>query len=107
MKQTIRWRLRRQGNEWQGELVLPVGLKGCTTLTASGKTKAEALSRAASLAKATLSNPVLQAALPPQAQALLKGVQLLSKAKVLGKLKSLTKKLNPAGRLKKLAKVFW
>lgn len=107
MKQTISWRVRRQGNEWQGEIVLPVGLKGCTTLTATAKTKSEALSRAASIAKVTLANPVLQAALPPQAQALLKGVQLLSKAKVLGKLKSLSKKLNPRGRLKKLAKAFW
>lgn len=103
----VSWRIRRRGGNWEGVVFLPVGLKGAAAVTAKGKTKAEALSRAGQLADKVLNDPVIQAALPPQAQALIKGVKLLASAKAAGKVKELAKKLNPGGRLKKLAKAFF
>lgn len=77
---TIAWELRRTADGWAGTIALPPGFAGCSMqTTAKGGTPRQALARAAGLAEKALSNPALQALLPPQAQIALKGAKLLAK----------------------------
>lgn len=70
------WRLFRSGGRWRFEFDLPFGM----TATGKGKTEADAMSAAASLAQQAMQNPALQAVLPPQAVAAIKTASVLAKS---------------------------
>lgn len=61
MQGSLNWKLERDGDGWKLELHLPGGL----IAAGRGASKPEALHKAATFAKAALSSPAVQAALPP------------------------------------------
>jgi hypothetical protein len=90
----VKWKLRRIGGGWAGTITLPVG--PCSVkATGRGPTKATALSRASGLAEKVLNDPLLQAAMPPQAALALRGVKQLSSVAKQGQgaVKAVTKAL--------------
>lgn len=100
MSTTIRWTLRKTSDGWEGEIVLPVGVTQCLS-RARGTTKAQALSRAASLASRVARDPVVQALLPPQMRAGLAATRMLARAAQAGRLLSVAKRFrsSPARHL--------
>lgn len=78
-------------------------------LRATGTSKAQALSKAARVAKAIADNPLMAAVLPPGTGAALTAVSYLSKSAAAGKLKSAAKRIGGKGakRLYKALKKFW
>ena len=66
-------------------------------LKASGKTKAQALAKAASVAKMVMDNPILKDVMPPGSHTALAAVEYLSKSASAGKLASAAKKFTGAG----------
>jgi hypothetical protein len=72
---SIRWSLEKApGGGWRGLIHLPDGY----FTAGQGPTKKLAMAKAAGLAEKVLDNPLLKAALPPQAQLALKGAKLLA-----------------------------
>lgn len=78
-KRVIKWKVvpRKKGGFF-GTIVLPVG-KAVIPVSMPGKTKGEALSKAAGLAESLLSNPIVKAALPPGSGAAIMAVKKLGK----------------------------
>lgn len=100
MSTTIRWTLRKTPGGWEGEIVLPIGVTQCLS-RARGTSKAQALSRAASLASRVARDPVVQALLPPQLRAGLAATRMLARAAQAGRLVSVAKRFrsSPARHL--------
>lgn len=111
--QKIRFECRRQGNQWEGTIELPLSamravpgmapggapmlMPGGRTqhrikVQAKGATKGAALNRAAGIAESLLDNPILQAALPPGSGAAISAVKMLAKSGIAKGLKNLTGK---------------
>jgi hypothetical protein len=82
MSQRIRWNVKRSadGAGWTGTIELPTGL----AFGAKGPTQRDAASKAASLASSALSNPMVQALLPPGAGLALKALKSDLGKKLLG-----------------------
>ena len=99
----IRWQLQRASNGWEGTIIIPAGIASCH-VKAKGKSKAEALSRAAALADSISANPILAAVLPPQAALALKATKALAKSAAAGQLVSAAKTFVGPG-MKRLGKV--
>ena len=94
----IQWKVRRISDGWEGEVTLP----GKIAMKAPGKTKAEAVARAAGLAQKIASDPIIASLLPPQAKIGLKALSLISVAAKTGQVKALASKFK-SPKLKKLA----
>ena len=100
MASTIRWALKPAGGGgWQGEIHLPDGF----IAAGQGPTKQVAMSKAANLASKVLDNPLLKAALPPQAQLALRGAKLLAA----GPVGTMALKALKSKKLKSLAKALF
>jgi len=99
--QKIRWKVRRRGNEWEGEVELPLSTMRAipglapsgapqlipagrpahrVTVKAKGSTQKSALNRAAGIADQLLDNPLLQAALPPGSGAAIAAIKDIAKS---------------------------
>lgn len=78
-------------------------------LVATSSTKAGALAKASSVAARLMSNPLLAAAMPPQAMVAVKAIDFLAKSAAAGKLRKAATKVVGAGakRLFKALKSFW
>lgn len=73
--QTLKFRLRRVSDGWEGQVELPGGF----VAAGKGEKRADAMRKAAALATAVAKNPAMQALLPPQAQASLKAIRAIAK----------------------------
>jgi hypothetical protein len=89
---------------FEGPIAIPLSNGKTVKAHAPGKTRGQALGKAAALAKKIEENPVLAALLPPQASLALKATTALAKADAVGKFADVASKITgPAmSRLKSL-----
>jgi len=78
-----KWIVRRRGDHYEGTIVFPAGLSP-VAVTTKGRSKREAISRAASVAKAISQNPIVASVLPPGTPLAIEAISRLAKAKDVG-----------------------
>lgn len=88
--QTVKFKVRRDGRLWHGEVTLPFGperFAGSAVaprqqirVQAQSGSKSDALAKAAGIAGQIVNNPLVAAALPPGSGAAVKALQLLGKS---------------------------
>lgn len=106
----VKWKLAPDGRGgWAGVIDIPlhpgaVYGGGRVVAMAKGGDRAEALGKAAAIAKKIAENPIVAAILPPQAGVAIKAISVMSKAAKAGHLDDAIKKFAGPG-LKRLGKV--
>lgn len=102
MSTTLKWAVRRVPDGYQGIIEIDGA-----TFGAKGPSKSHALARATGLADKVLSNPAVQAALPPGAAQALAATKLVSKYVSTGDLTKAAANVLKSKRLRSLAKALF
>jgi len=92
--------VRIRPNLYRGTVTLRVPQHGRIRRTQTSRSPAKALHGAAALAQQVAKNPLLRAALPPQAQLALKATTMLARAAASGQLAGVFNKLKGPGALR-------
>lgn len=79
MSQRVTWKLRRAGDGFEGEIILPAPVAP-VAISTKGRNKQEAIARAASVAKSIATNPILSAVLPPGTPLAVEAISQLAKS---------------------------
>lgn len=75
-----KWIVRRRGDHYEGTIVFPAGLAP-VAVTTKGRSKSEAIARAATVAQAIVKNPIVAAVLPPGTGLAVEAISRIAKAK--------------------------
>ena len=125
----VSWKLRRTGDGYEGMVVLPASLAQCVrrapgpaaaalrrsptarrriAVRARSKSPGGAIMKAAGVADALMQNPLIAAAMPPQAAVAVKALKFAGRAAKAGRLgKALGKMAGPGAKRLVKALKFW